>query len=197
MFIQAVFLYTKLNFVSNLKGNEAANVTGVGGVPVKGSQFALDRRPFGRRRGRGYFPRGGRENYRRQRFSRREYKEEASFENAAEGGAEKRESTTEAPERRRNRPYFKRFYRRPRGSGPPRGQRPLGHEEFAADEPEGENAAQGQVNQEGQRPRGQRRYMRQFFRRRPNRRPRSDTEGSQSGADGDASGVCVFKIFLA
>ena len=162
---------------------------------MKGSQFALDRRSLSRRRGRGFYPRGGKDSYIRSRFIRREYKEEGVFEITSDGGAEKREGGGEQSERRKNRPYFKKYYRRPRGGGPSRGQRSVGHEDWTNDEPEGENAAQGQVNQEGQRPRGQRRYMRQIFHRRPNRRPRSDTEGSQSGADGDASGVCIQSCF--
>lgn len=51
------------------KGNEAANVTGAGGQPVKGSPYAADRRRGGYG---GYYRRGGRGGYLRPRRPRRD-----------------------------------------------------------------------------------------------------------------------------
>ncbi|KAL1428175.1 hypothetical protein MTO96_002584 [Rhipicephalus appendiculatus] len=105
------------------KGNEAANVTGPEGVPVKGSPYAADRRR-GRFRGRWMAQR-----------------------------------------------------RRP----PPR--QSTGDLDRGDDE-DGDYSG-GRADGGSRRPPQPRKFYGRYFRRRP-RRPRSDTEGSQSGLDGEA-----------
>lgn len=140
------------------QGNEAANVTGPQGVPVKGSKYAADKR-FYRARFRGGFGSRGRRPGGPRRNQRRGDQE--GFDSAPEGEG---------------------------GKG--KGSRDNRAESDGKDgeEENGENG-DGKGHYDGsQGPRGQKRYFRRFFRRRSGRPPRSDTEGSQSGADGEASG---------
>ena len=96
---------------THYQGNEAANVTGPSGVPVKGSPFAADRRSYFR-------PRGGRGGS----FSRGGGREGGSRDEGEEGGKDEREGGGErrrgggGATQRGGRPYRGRFFRRPRGS---------------------------------------------------------------------------------
>lgn len=175
-------------------------MTGVGGVPVKGSQYAAEKRPYPRRRG-GFFSRGRRTT--RRRFVRRDPKEDGGFEGISDNGVDKPNQQDQITERPRRMPrrggYFRRgYYPRSRGSFSRRLRAPppeVGDER--GDNYENNYGADGpQGGQDMARPRPKR-FQRRFWSRRP-RRPRSDTEGSQSGADGDASGVSrKLGIFIA
>jgi len=188
----------EFDIVEGEKGNEAANVTGPGGIPVKGSPFAADRRFF-RGRGRGFRRGGG--GFRR--GPPRERREEGGYEVDRQQSFEDRGGERFGDRRREGgsregggggrggrRPYYmRRFYRRP----PPRDRPPRSDGQDVEEDRDrdgrdrqqsfGENNSYDRDQRRG----GPRRFYRRFFRRRP-RRPRSDTEGSQSGVDGEASG---------
>lgn len=155
----------EFDIVEGEKGNEAANVTGPNGAPVKGSQYAAERRYFRGGRGRsGYRRSGG--------FRRGPPRRDDGFDNDGRqdeimgrrggGGRGGRRGFFRGPRR-----YF---FRRPRDSRD--GQDGDDHDD------------RGHGGYDGPRRGGPRRFYRRFFRRRP-RQPRSDTEGSQSGVDGD------------
>jgi len=160
-------------------------VTGPGGVPVKGSPFAADRRFF-RGRGRG-FRRGGGGFRRGPPRERREEGYEVERQQSFEDRGDRRR---EGGGRGGRRPYYmRRFYRRDRG--PPRDRPPRSDgQDVEEDRDRQQSFGENNSYDRDQRRGGPRRFYRRFFRRRP-RRPRSDTEGSQSGVDGEASGVCV------
>jgi len=184
----------EFDIVEGEKGNEASNVTGPGGVPVKGSPFAADRRFF-RGRGGGGGGRGG--GFRRgggggggggggyRRGPPRERREDGfepqpfverdgdrGFGGGRGGG-------------RGRRPFYRRFFR----TGRPQRDRFQPREGQEGEEVDRQQNFSGDQSYDRDQRRGgggQRRFYRRnrFFRRRP-RGTRSDTEGSQSGVDGE------------
>ncbi|XP_023226359.1 Y-box factor homolog [Centruroides vittatus] len=151
------------------KGNEAANVTGPNGAHVKGSPYAAERRRNFRGR---YYPR-------RRRPQSRQLKQDDDDDDEIAPGEEDNERDDRPPPRRPRRPFVRRYYRGLQDS--PRKMTDPNNFEGGLQEPHDEDKGI-QRGSMGRRP--PRRFFRRFFRRRP-RRPRSDTEGSQSGVEGD------------
>ncbi|KAM9312394.1 Y-box-binding protein 2 [Gastrophryne carolinensis] len=150
----------EFDVVEGEKGAEAANVTGPGGVPVKGSRFAPNRRRFRRRpfRPRGQDGTSGTE----------EGGNTTEGERTDEGA-----SPQQRPQRRRPPPFF--FRRRF-----PRGPRPA--QQQPSEDAENKDPAAQPEGDDQQRP--QQRRFRRF--RRPFRPRAPPTQTSEAG-DGDAA----------
>lgn len=147
------------------KGNEAANVTGPNGAPVVGSPYAADRN---RMRGR-WFP--------RKKYTSPRIRSDVGDDNQAHDDGEQQQM--QRPMRRQmRRPFFRQYYRGPQ-RGPPRNLEHDGNDELH-ERKDNERVQRGG----GGNRRGTRQYTRRYFKRRPPH-PRSDTEGSQSGDQGE------------
>ncbi|XP_061664700.1 Y-box-binding protein 2-A-like [Syngnathoides biaculeatus] len=126
----------EFDVIEAVKGSEAANVTGPGGVPVKGSRFAPNKRRFQRR----FFPRpgdkpadgqpsggdeeGGVENGRPQRRRQRPPRPRPETQNGESGESKGTEDQSRPQRRRFWRPYRRPFRPRPasdqpKAEGPP------------------------------------------------------------------------------
>ena len=153
------------------KGNEAANVTGPNGTSVKGSPYAADRSKF---RGR-WFP--------RHRYVPRQPRQHTDGgEDSQDNVDDEQHTQSQRPMRRQSRrPFFRQFYRGP-SRLPPRNVDQDGNDDGQDERKNEERIPRGG----GGNRRAPRRFYHRFFRPRP-RRPRSDTEGSQSGVEGDGN----------
>ncbi|XP_073480489.1 Y-box-binding protein 2 isoform X1 [Aquarana catesbeiana] len=154
----------EFDVVEGEKGAEAANVTGPGGVPVKGSRFAPNRRRFRRRpfRPRGDMAGSGGEGGNAEPLSEGERGEDAS-------------PQQRPPPRRRPPPFF---YRRRFGRGP----RPPGQQQASEDaenkDPASAEAQPGGDDQQRLPPRRFRPRWRRPFRPRPP--PTQNAEGGEN-----------------
>ncbi|KFM60146.1 Nuclease-sensitive element-binding protein 1, partial [Stegodyphus mimosarum] len=153
------------------KGNEAANVTGPNGTSVKGSPYAADRNRY---RGR-WFPK-------RHFMPRHRQNEGGDDSQSQENIDDEQQPQPQRPVRRQiRRPFFRQYYRGP-SRGPPRNVERDGNDDEQNERKNEERIPRGG----GGNRRGPRRFYQRYFKRKP-RRPRSDTEGSQSGVEGETT----------
>ncbi|XP_069809174.1 Y-box-binding protein 2 isoform X1 [Dendropsophus ebraccatus] len=157
------------------EGAEAANVTGPGGVPVKGSRFAPNRRRFRRRF---YRPRGDN--------AAESGGEGVSPEQVSEGERADDGSPQQRPPQRRRPPPF--FYRRRFGRGPrPLTQQDPGAESAEAKDPAASDSAQDGDDQQRPTPRRFRPRFRRPFRPRPP--PQQTIEGGNGDTKAASDGA--------
>ncbi|XP_073511113.1 Y-box-binding protein 2 [Phyllobates terribilis] len=156
----------EFDVVEGEKGAEAANVTGPGGVPVKGSRFAPNRRRFRRRY---YRPRGDN--------TTESSGDGVSPEQVSEGEREDDGSPQQRPPQRRRPPPF--FYRRRFGRAPtPPAQRDPGAPNNEAKDPTSDSPQDGDEQQRAPPQRFRPRYRRPY-------RPRPPPQTTTEGGDGE------------
>ncbi|KAH0626078.1 hypothetical protein JD844_000816 [Phrynosoma platyrhinos] len=154
------------------QGAEAANVTGPGGVPVKGSRYAPNRRRFRR-----FIPRP-RQAQQQQDATRTEVASETVSE-----GERADDTVQQRPRRRRPPPFFfrRRFVRGPRAQAQQQAQPADGTESTDpkdVTQPEGDQQQQIQAGERAPAPRFRPRYRRPF-------RPRPPQQPTTEGGDGE------------